>query len=79
MKFWLIMFLFTPNENYVSKEVYQTASRKSCVELSETIKRPGYKVNMFCVTDAHYRGTDLDQNMALDIEGYSPAYTKVQP
>ena len=61
MHYWLIVFLFTPEGEFMAKDVYETASKEHCVEMAgDVVKRTLINTQLtsqfFCVTDDHYVG-----------------------
>ena len=57
--FWLIVYLFTPEGEFMAKDVYETASREQCVEfageVAKTIVDTQLQAQFYCVSDEEYR------------------------
>ena len=72
MKFWLIVFLFTSDGEYTGKDVYEAADKAQCIEfagqVAKTLVNTQLHSQMFCVSDDHYMGRSVDENIPL--EGY---------
>lgn len=70
MKYWLIVFLFTPNGEYAGKEVYPTVNKQACYQMAGQVIRTyinsQYKVEFYCVTDDHYQGRKQDPGIPYD-------------
>jgi superfamily II DNA or RNA helicase len=70
MKYWLIIFLFTPEGEYTGKYVYPTSSKEACYQKAGRVTRPlvnsQYKVKFYCVTDDHYTGRKQDPGVPYD-------------
>jgi hypothetical protein len=70
MKYWLIVFLFSTDGSYESKDVYQTAGLEACQTLAGEYAKihvnSGLAMEMYCVTDDHYMGRSTDENIPLD-------------
>jgi hypothetical protein len=70
MKFWLIVFLFSADGDYLDKGEYQIESQEQCVELSglvaQRLVNTSYQVQLYCVTDDHYNGRSIDDGIPLD-------------
>jgi hypothetical protein len=70
MKFWLIVFLFTPEGKFFTKDVYESVDKTQCVELAgkvaKTLVNTQLNSQMYCVSDDHYTGRSVDKNIPLD-------------
>lgn len=59
MSFWLIVYLFTVDGEFVAKDVYETADRQQCVEfagqVAKTVVDTKLQVQFHCVSDDEYR------------------------
>lgn len=57
--FWLIVYLFTPEGEFMAKDVYETADRQQCVEfagqVAKTIVDTKLQAQFHCVSDDEYR------------------------
>lgn len=57
--FWLIVYLFTAEGEFMAKDVYEAASEQQCVEFASkytrTIVNTGFKAQYNCVSDDEYR------------------------
>lgn len=57
--FWLIVYLFTPEGEFMAKDVYETADRQQCVEfagqVAKTIVDTQLQAQFYCVSDEEYR------------------------
>jgi hypothetical protein len=70
MKYWLIVFLFTNEGEFLSKDVYEAGSRQQCIEFAgataKTLVNTQLKAQFSCVTDDHYMGRSVDPDVPLD-------------
>jgi len=70
MKFWLIVFLFTSDGDFIGKREYQTSDKAQCVQLSGKVARQyvnsQLQLQFYCVTDDHFRGRSVDRGIPLD-------------
>lgn len=68
--FWLIVFLFSSEGEFLEKSSYEAASKAQCVEMAgqEARKHVNSQVQMqfYCVTDDHYQGRSVNKNIPLD-------------
>jgi len=59
MNFWLIVFLFTPEGEFMSRDIYETASEQQCVEFAGDVARTVVNTKLLaqfdCVSDNDYR------------------------
>lgn len=57
--FWLIVYLFTAEGEFMAKDVYETADRQQCVEfagqVAKTIVNTKLQAQFRCVSDDEYR------------------------
>lgn len=63
MKFWLIIFFFSPSGKYIDKKEILTLSQEECSFWKEKIKEPAHAV---CVSDDHFNGIKKDANVEYD-------------
>lgn len=56
--FWLIVYLFTAEGEFMAKDVYETADRQQCVEfagqVAKTIVDTQLQAQFHCVSDEEY-------------------------
>jgi len=43
MSYWLIVFLFTAEGEFVAKDVYETASKEQCEKFAGDVTRTNYQ------------------------------------
>jgi hypothetical protein len=59
MNFWLIVYLFTPDGEFMAKDIYETASKQQCVEfagqVAQTVVNTQLQAQFECVSDDEYR------------------------
>ena len=59
MGYWLLVYLFTAEGEFMAKDVYETASREQCVEfageVAKTIVDTKLQAQFHCVSDDEYR------------------------
>ena len=60
MKFWLIVFFFSSNGDFVGKREIPTSTR---VERYVNSQR---QLQFYCVTDDHHSGRTVDKGIPLD-------------
>ena len=60
MTFWLIVYLFTADGEFIAKDVYETAGKEQCAEFSgrvtKTLINTQIKAQFYCVSNDHYMG-----------------------
>ncbi len=66
MSFWLIVYLFTQEGEFVAKDVYETANKEQCMEfagqVTKTIVNSKLQAQFHCLSDEEYRSERrLDQ------------------
>ena len=70
MSYWLIVFLFTTEGEFVAKDVYETASKEQCVrfagDVTRTIINSPIQAQFHCVSDDHYMGRKQDEGVEYD-------------
>lgn len=70
MKFWLIVFLFTSEGEFTAKDVYEATDKTQCVEfagqVAKTLVNTQLQAQMYCVSDDHYMGRSVDENIPLE-------------
>lgn len=70
-KFWLLVFIFTPNGDFVEKLEYGPLRDKvACVSLASQVTKTLVNTNKpasyYCVSDNHYMGRSVDPDIPLD-------------
>ena len=59
MTFWLIVYLFTQEGEFVAKDVYETAGKEQCAEfagqVTRTIINSDLQAQFYCTSDEDYR------------------------
>ncbi len=59
MSFWLIVYLFTPEGEFMAKDIYETASKQQCVEfageVAKTVVNTQLQAQFNCMSDDEYR------------------------
>ena len=59
MGFWLIVYLFTQEGEFVAKDIYETANKEQCVEFAgqvvKTIVNSDLQAQFYCTSDEDYR------------------------
>jgi hypothetical protein len=59
MSFWLIVYLFTAEGEFVAKDVYETAGEEQCAqfagEVTRTIINSKLQAQFHCLSDEDYR------------------------
>jgi hypothetical protein len=59
MSFWLIVYLFTQEGEFVAKDIYETANKEQCVEfagqVAKTIVNSKLQAQFHCMSDEEYR------------------------
>jgi hypothetical protein len=57
--FWLVVYLFTPEGEFMAKDVYETATKEQCVEfagkVATTIVNSKLQAQFHCMSDEEYR------------------------
>jgi hypothetical protein len=57
--FWLIVHLFTPEGEFMAKDIYETASEQQCVEfagqVAKTVVNTQLQAQFNCMSDDEYR------------------------
>lgn len=70
MSYWLLVFLFTPEGEFLAKDVYQTAGKEQCVafagNVAKTLVNSKIQVQFHCVSDDHYMGRKQDEGVDYD-------------
>ena len=70
MTFWLIVFLFTNDGEFMGKDIYETANKEQCVEfagkVTKTLVNTQIQAQFHCVSDDHYMGRSQDEGVPLD-------------
>lgn len=59
MSFWLIVYLFTPEGEFMAKDIYETASKQQCAEfagqVAQTVVNTELQAQFYCLSDDEYR------------------------
>lgn len=70
MKFWLIVFMFTSDGEFVGKDIYEAANKQQCVEfasqVTKTLVNTKVSAQFHCVSDDHYMGRKKDKDVDYD-------------
>jgi len=69
MKFWLIIFFFTPgNGEFVRQKEIAYKNEARCLAAQDKVKPPHHSfiVRTFCVSDNHHSGRAKDPNVEYD-------------
>jgi hypothetical protein len=70
MSFWLIVYLFTAEGEFIAKDVYETASKEQCEQfagdVTRTIINSPVQAQFHCVSDDHYMGRKQDEGIDYD-------------
>jgi hypothetical protein len=70
MSFWLIVYLFTAEGEFIAKDVYETDGQEQCAqfagEVTRTIINSGLQAQFHCVSDDHYMGRKQDEGVDYD-------------
>lgn len=69
-KFWLILWFFTIDGEFIEKEEFAFRNRAACVqaagEVAKEFVNKSISITSFCVTDNHYNGISVDPGIPLD-------------
>ena len=70
MSYWLIVFLFTVDGEFLGKDIYEAANKDQCIEfagkVTKTLVNTRLKSQFYCVSDDHYMGRKQDEDVPLD-------------
>ena len=70
MKYWLIVFLFSSEGEFLEKSSYEAENKEQCVAFAadEAKKLVNTQLNaqFYCVSDDHYMGRSVDADVPLD-------------
>lgn len=70
MSFWLIVFLFTSEGEFVEKSSYEAVSKAQCIEFAgqaaKHLVNTQLQAQFYCVSDDHYQGRSVDEGIPLD-------------
>lgn len=70
MKFWLIVFIFSSEGEFLEKSSYEADDKAQCIAFAgdEAKKLVNTQLNaqFYCVTDDHYMGRSVDSEIPLD-------------
>ena len=68
--FWLIVFIFSNDGEFLEKSSYEAASKEQCIEMVADEARKTVntqtQVQFYCVSDDHYTGRNQDEGVPLD-------------
>jgi hypothetical protein len=64
MKYWLLIFFFSPEGHYIDKKEILTLSQEECDFWKKKVVGPTVKVQ--CVSDDHYQGIKKDADVEYD-------------
>lgn len=57
--FWLIVYLFTLEGEFMAKDIYETASEQQCVEfagrVAKTVVNTQLQAQFYCISNDEYR------------------------
>ena len=65
MKYWLIVFFFTPNGEFIEKKEFPFKDEASCYLAMDKVKVKQI-AQMVCVSDDHYMGRKQDPGVDYD-------------
>jgi hypothetical protein len=69
-KFWLILWFFTIDGEFIEKDEFSFNSRAECVqaagEVAKKFVNQSVSITSFCVTDNHHKGISVDPGIPLD-------------
>lgn len=67
MKFWLLIFILTPDGEYVDKREVAYDNATSCYKAMNRVRpTKGTKVHTLCVSNDHYTGLKQDPGVNYD-------------
>lgn len=70
MTFWLVVFLFSTDGEFLEKSSYEAANKEQCVQMAgeeaRKIVNTKQQAQFFCVSDDHYQGRSVDKDIPLD-------------
>lgn len=70
MSYWLLVFLFDVNGEFIAKDIYETASMEQCESFAgsyaKTIINTKTSAKFYCVSDDHYMGRKQDEGIDYD-------------
>ncbi len=64
MKYWLIIFFFSPQGDYLDKKEIATLSKEECIFWGKKVVGPTVKTA--CVSDDHFQGIKKDPDVEYD-------------
>ena len=68
--FWLIVFIFSSEGEFLEKSSYEAASKEQCIQMASDEARKLVNtqnmVQFHCVSDDHYMGRSVDKDVPLD-------------
>lgn len=69
-KFWLILWFFNTDGEFLQKEEFAFKNRTECVqaagEVAKEFVNKSIAITSFCVTDNHHKGISVDPGIPLD-------------
>jgi nicotinamide riboside kinase len=71
MKYWLIIFITSPQGEYIDKDVYSTPNKAACEQVAKKMVSrlrsiSKNEIEYVCVSDDHYMGRKQDPGVAYD-------------
>lgn len=70
MKFWLVAFLFSPEGEFLAKDIYEIESYEQCETMASNYAKVHINskmmVQLHCVSDDHYSGRKQDEGVDYD-------------
>lgn len=70
MTYWLIVFLFTSEGEFIEKSSYEAANKEQCIvmagEEARKLVNSQMQSQFYCVSDDHYMGRSVDKYIPLD-------------
>ena len=68
--FWLVVFIFSSEGEFLEKSSYEAASKSQCIEMAadeaRKIVNTQTQAQFFCVSDDHYTGREQDPGVPYD-------------
>jgi hypothetical protein len=60
--FWLVVYLFTPEGEFLAKDVYESASEQQCIEFAGQVAKTTINTKLHaqfnCISDEEYRNNE---------------------
>lgn len=71
MKYWLILFITSPDGEFVDKDVYSISTKAACEAVAQKMVTrlkaiSKYEFEYHCVSDDHYMGRKQDPGVPYD-------------